>query len=47
MTDKKIKQIVIDVEIEDECMSESLDLCLSKREAEELFNALKDELKPS
>ena len=37
----------IDLTIEYECMSESLDLCLSKREAEELFNALKDELKSS
>lgn len=37
----------IDLTIEYEGMSESFDLCLSKREAEELFNALKDELKPS
>ncbi|MGM0285720.1 MULTISPECIES: hypothetical protein [unclassified Enterococcus] len=35
----------IDLTIEYEGMSESLNLCLSKREAEELFYALKEELK--
>ena len=35
----------IDLTIEYEGKSESLDLCLSKREAEEFFHALQEELK--